>query len=141
MSTIFTKIINKEIPAHIIYEDEKFISFLDINPLTIGHSLVVPKIEVDYIFDLDKEYLNKVLIFSKKIASAIEKSTNCSRVGLKVVGLEVPHAHVHLIPFKNEKEMDFINKRLKLDESTFSSLLKKFCSSCLLLLLAFAALY
>ena len=82
MSTIFTKIINKEIPSHIIYEDEKFISFLDINPLTIGHSLVVPKIEVDYIFDLDKEYLNKVLIFSKKIASAIEKSTNCSRVGL-----------------------------------------------------------
>ena len=125
MSTIFTKIINKEIPSHIIYEDEKFISFLDINPLTIGHSLVVPKIEVDYIFDLDKEYLNKVLIFSKKIASAIEKSTNCSRVGLKVVGLEVPHAHVHLIPFKNEKEMDFINKKLKLDESTFTSLLKK----------------
>ena len=125
MSTIFTKIINKEIPSHIIYEDEKFISFLDINPLTIGHSLVVPKIEVDYIFDLDVEYLNKVLIFSKKIASAIEKSTNCSRVGLKVVGLEVPHARVHLIPFKNEKEMDFINKRLKLDESTFTSLLKK----------------
>ena len=125
MPTIFTKIINKEIPAHIIYEDEKFISFLDINPLTIGHSLVVPKIEVDYIFDLDVEYLNNVLIFSKKIASAIEKSTNCSRVGLKVVGLEVPHAYVHLIPFKNEKEMDFINKRLKLDESTFISLLKK----------------
>ena len=125
MSTIFAKIINKEIPAHIIYEDEYFISFLDINPLTIGHSLVVPKIEVDYIFDLDKEYLNSVLIFSKKIASAIEKSTNCNRVGLKVVGLEVLHAHVHLIPFTNEKEMDFINKRLKLDESDFTSLLKK----------------
>ena len=125
MSTIFTKIINKEIPAHIIFEDKNFISFLDINPLTIGHSLVVPKIEVDYIFDLDNEYLKRGLIFSKKIASAIEKSTQCSRVGLKVVGLEVPHAHIHLIPFTNEKEMDFINKRLKLDRSNFTSLLKK----------------
>jgi len=125
MSTIFTKIINKEIPAYIIFEDKNFISFLDINPLTIGHSLVVPKIEVDYIFDLDNEYLKKGLIFSKKIAFAIEKSTKCSRVGLKVVGLEVPHAHIHLIPFTNEKEMDFINKRLKLDKSNFTSLLKK----------------
>ncbi len=125
MSTIFTKIINKEIPAHIIFEDKNFISFLDINPLTIGHSLVVPKIEVDYIFDLDNEYLKRGLIFSKKIASAIEKSTKCSRVGLKVVGLEIPHAHIHLIPFTNEKEMDFINKRLKLDKSNFTSLLKK----------------
>ena len=125
MSTIYTKIINKEIPAHIIFEDKNFISFLDINPLTIGHSLVVPKIEVDYIFDLDNEYLKRGLIFSKKIASAIEKSTKCSRVGLKVVGLEVPHAHIHLIPFTNEKEMDFINKRLKLDKSNFTSLLKK----------------
>tara|TARA_B100001989_G_scaffold245162_1_gene214656 strand:+ start:722 stop:1114 length:393 start_codon:yes stop_codon:yes gene_type:complete len=125
MSTIFTKIINKEIPAHIIFEDKNFISFLDIKPLTIGHSLVVPKIEVDYIFDLDNEYLKRGLIFSKKIASAIEKSTQCSRVGLKVVGLEVPHAHIHLIPFTNEKEMDFINKRLKLDRSNFTSLLKK----------------
>ena len=125
MSTIFTKIINKEIPAYIIFEDKNFISFLDINPLTIGHSLVVPKIEVDYIFDLDNEYLKKGLIFSKKIAFAIEKSTKCSRVGLKVVGLEVPHAHIHLIPFTNEKEMDFINKRLKLDRSNFTSLLKK----------------
>ncbi len=125
MSTIFTKIINKEIPAYIIFEDKNFISFLDINPLTIGHSLVVPKIEVDYIFDLDNEYLKRGLIFSKKIASAIEKSTKCSRVGLKVVGLEVPHAHIHLIPFTNEKEMDFINKRLKLDKSNFTSLLKK----------------
>ena len=125
MSTIFTKIINKDIPAHIIFEDEHFISFLDTNPLSIGHSLVVPKTEVDYIFDLEEEYLKKILIFSKKIASAIEKSTKCRRVGLKVVGLEVPHAHVHLIPFTNEKEMDFINKRLKLDETDFTSLLKK----------------
>ena len=125
MSTIFTKIIKKEIPAHIIFEDKYFISFLDINPLTMGHALVVPKIEVDNIFDLEVKYLNKILVFSKKIANAIEKSTHCSRVGLKVVGLEVPHAHIHLIPFINEKEMDFMNKRLKLDESDFNSLLTK----------------
>tara|TARA_B100001027_G_scaffold194342_1_gene150094 strand:- start:110 stop:502 length:393 start_codon:yes stop_codon:yes gene_type:complete len=125
MSTIFTKIIKKEIPAHIIFEDKYFISFLDINPLTMGHALVVPKIEVDNIFDLEEKYLNKILVFSKKIANAIEKSTHCSRVGIKVVGLEVPHAHIHLIPFINEKEMDFMNKRLKLDESDFNSLLTK----------------
>ena len=125
MSTIFTKIIKKETPAHIIFEDKYFISFLDINPLTMGHALVVPKIEVDNIFDLEVKYLNKILVFSKKIAIAIEKSTHCSRVGLKVVGLEVPHAHIHLIPFINEKEMDFMNKRLKLDESDFNSLLTK----------------
>ena len=125
MSTIFTKIIKKETPAHIIFEDKYFISFLDINPLTMGHALVVPKIEVDNIFDLEEKYLNKILVFSKKIANAIEKSTHCSRVGIKVVGLEVPHAHIHLIPFTNEKEMDFMNKRLKLDESDFNSLLIK----------------
>ena len=125
MSTIFTKIIKKETPAHIIFEDKYFISFLDINPLTMGHALVVPKIEVDNIFDLEVKYLNKILVFSKKIANAIEKSTHCSRVGIKVVGLEVPHAHIHLIPFTNEKEMDFMNKRLKLDESDFNSLLIK----------------
>ena len=125
MSTIFSKIIKKEIPAHIIYEDKNFISFLDINPLTIGHSLVVPKVETDYIFDLENKYLEQILIFSKKISVALEKSVSCSRVGLKVVGLEVPHAHVHLIPFKNEKEMDFINSRLKFSEDQLTELLEK----------------
>tara|TARA_Y100000768_G_scaffold365357_1_gene326581 strand:+ start:329 stop:721 length:393 start_codon:yes stop_codon:yes gene_type:complete len=125
MSTIFSKIIKKEIPAHIIYEDKNFISFLDISPLTIGHSLVVPKVETDYIFDLENKYLEQILIFSKKISVALEKSVSCSRVGLKVVGLEVPHAHVHLIPFKNEKEMDFINSRLKFSEDQLTELLEK----------------
>tara|TARA_B100001063_G_scaffold228465_1_gene239850 strand:+ start:4754 stop:5146 length:393 start_codon:yes stop_codon:yes gene_type:complete len=125
MSTIFSKIIKKEIPAHIIFEDKNFISFLDINPLTIGHSLVVPKVETDYIFDLENKYLEQILIFSKKISGALEKSVSCSRVGLKVVGLEVPHAHVHLIPFKNEKEMDFINNRLKFSEDQLTELLEK----------------
>ena len=124
MSTIFSKIIKKEIPAHIIFEDKNFISFLDINPLTIGHSLVVPKVETDYIFDLENKYLEQILTFSKKISGALEKSVSCSRVGLKVVGLEVPHAHVHLIPFKNEKEMDFINNRLKFSEDQLTELLE-----------------
>jgi len=125
MSTIFSKIIKKEIPAHIIFEDKNFISFLDINPLTIGHSLVVPKVETDYIFDLENKYLEQILTFSKKISGALEKSVSCSRVGLKVVGLEVPHAHVHLIPFKNEKEMDFINNRLRFSEGQLTELLEK----------------
>ena len=125
MSTIFSKIIKKEIPAHIIFEDKNFISFLDINPLTIGHSLVVPKVETDYIFDLENKYLEQILTFSKKISGALEKSVSCSRVGLKVVGLEVPHAHVHLIPFKNEKEMDFLNNRLKFSEDQLTELLEK----------------
>ena len=124
MSTIFSKIIKKEIPAHIIFDDKDFISFLDINPLTIGHSLVVPKVETDYLFDLENKYLEKILIFSKKISGALKSSVSCRRVGLKVVGLEVPHAHIHLIPFNNEKEMDFINKRLSFSQDELRDLLE-----------------
>tara|TARA_B100001564_G_scaffold274313_1_gene236021 strand:- start:483 stop:875 length:393 start_codon:yes stop_codon:yes gene_type:complete len=123
MSTIFSKIIKKEIPAHIIFDDKNFISFLDINPLTLGHSLVVPKVETDYLFDLENKYLEKILIFSKKISGALKSSVSCRRVGLKVVGLEVPHAHIHLIPFNNEKEMDFINKRLSFSQDELRELL------------------
>ncbi|MAK07364.1 MAG: HIT family protein [Cytophagales bacterium] len=124
MSTIFSKIIKKEIPAHIIFDDKDFISFLDINPLTLGHSLVVPKVETDYLFDLENKYLEKILIFSKKISGALKSSVSCRRVGLKVVGLEVPHAHIHLIPFNNEKEMDFINKRLSFSQDELRDLLE-----------------
>ena len=124
MSTIFSKIIKKEIPAHIIFDDKNFISFLDINPLTLGHSLVVPKIETDYLFDLENKYLEKILIFSKKISGALKSSVSCRRVGLKVVGLEVPHAHIHLIPFNNEKEMDFVNKRLSFSQDQLRELLE-----------------
>mgnify|MGYP006241504585 CR=1 FL=1 len=124
MSTIFSKIIKKEIPAHIIFDDKNFISFLDINPLTLGHSLVVPKVEKDYLFDLENKYLEKILIFSKKISGALKSSVSCRRVGLKVVGLEVPHAHIHLIPFNNEKEMDFINKRLSFSQDELRELLE-----------------
>ena len=124
MSTIFSKIIKKEIPAHIIFDDKDFISFLDINPLTLGHSLVVPKVDTDYLFDLENKYLEKILIFSKKISGALKSSVSCRRVGLKVVGLEVPHAHIHLIPFNNEKEMDFINKRLSFSQDELRDLLE-----------------
>jgi len=110
MSSIFTKIINKEIPAYIIDEDDDFIAFLDINPIQKGHTLVVPKKEIDYIFDLDDNYLSKILIYSKKIANALKKTVSCNRIGISVIGLEVPHTHVHLIPINSIEDMDFKNK-------------------------------
>tara|TARA_B100000085_G_C18520381_1_gene503426 strand:- start:295 stop:690 length:396 start_codon:yes stop_codon:yes gene_type:complete len=125
MSTIFSKIINKEIPSYTIAEDENFISFLDINPLTIGHCLVIPKSEIDYLFDLDDSYLKDILIFSKRISSSLLKSVDCVRVGVSVVGLEVPHAHLHLIPFINEKDMNFSNKRIKMTNNEFLELQTK----------------
>ncbi len=125
MATIFTKIIQREIPANILYENEDFISILDISPLTLGHSLVIPKVEIDYFFDLDDNYLNKIMMFSKVVSNALSKSVSCKRVGLTVVGLEVPHAHLHLIPFNNEREMSFSNKRLKLSNDEFLELQKK----------------
>ena len=125
MATIFTKIIQREIPANILYENEDFISILDISPLTLGHSLVIPKVEIDYFFDLDDKYLNKIMMFSKVVSNALSKSVICKRVGLTVVGLEVPHAHLHLIPFNNEREMSFSNKRLKLSNDELLELQKK----------------
>ena len=125
MASVFTKIINREIPANILYENENFISILDINPLTHAHSLVIPKIELDYFFDLDDNYLNKIMTFSKVLSNALSKSVSCKRVGLTVIGLEVPHAHLHLIPFNNEREMSFSNKRLKLSNDEFLELQKK----------------
>lgn len=116
MATIFTKIVEREIPAHIIAEDDKFLAFLDISPLTKGHSLVIPKKEVDYFFDLDDDLLREINIFSKTVARAIEKVIACERIGITVMGLEVPHAHVHLIPMNTMDDMNF--SRMKL---TFSS--------------------
>ena len=98
MSTVFTKIVKGEIPSYKIYEDNQFYAFLDINPLAKGHTLVIPKMEVDYLFDLEDELLSEMIVVAKKIAKAIEKSITCNRVGLMVIGLEVPHAHIHLIP-------------------------------------------
>ncbi len=107
MSSIFSRIVAREIPAHIVAEDENFLAFLDINPLVQGHTLVIPKQEVDYIFDLDDEVLAGLHIFAKKVARAIEAVVTCERIGVTVIGLEVPHAHVHLIPINAVNDMNF----------------------------------
>lgn len=125
MATIFTKIIKGEIPSCKIYEDEQFYAFLDISPLSKGHTLLVPKIEVDYIFDIDDAILSKMIVVSKKIAQAIEKAITCNRVGLMVIGLEVPHAHIHLIPIHNEGDMNLSNDRLELSKDEFEKIAKE----------------
>jgi histidine triad (HIT) family protein len=125
MSTIFTRIINREIPAHIVAEDDRFIAFLDINPLVKGHTLVVPKTEVDYFFDLDDEILAALNIFCKKVARSIEKEISCLRVGVCVIGLEVPHAHVHLIPLNSMGDINFNRPKLKLSHEELASIATK----------------
>lgn len=108
--TIFSKIIAGEIPSYKVAEDEKFYAFLDINPIAWGHTLVVPKQETDYIFDLDDKLIGEMMVFSKRVASAIKEAFPCRKVGMAVLGLEVPHAHIHLVPLKNEGDMDFRHK-------------------------------
>lgn len=119
MATIFTKIINGEIPCYKIAEDEQFLAFLDINPLSKGHTLVVPKLEVDYIFDLDGALLASMMIFAQKVALAIDKTMDCKRVGIAVLGLEVPHAHIHLCPINNLHDIEFSKPKLKLTQQEF----------------------
>lgn len=108
--TIFSRIINGEIPSYKVAEDENFYAFLDINPIVWGHTLVVPKQETDYIFDIDDKLLGEMIVFTKKVAQAIKKTFPCQKVGMAVLGLEVPHAHIHLVPLKNEGDMDFRKK-------------------------------
>ncbi len=122
MSTIFTKIINGEIPCHKIAEDERYFAFLDINPLKAGHTLVVPKKEIDYFFDLDDDLLAGLIIFSKKIAAAIESVIPCNRIAVAVVGLEVPHVHVHLIPMDTMEDVNFRNPKLKFSPEEFNEI-------------------
>ncbi len=129
MTSIFTKIINGEIPCYKVAEDEDFIAFLDINPLKKGHTLVLPKVEVDYIFDNSDEILSKILIFSKRVAKAVEKNVECKRIGLVVVGLEVPHTHIHLIPIDKESDLSFSNPRIKLSDDEFKELANKIKNS------------
>jgi histidine triad (HIT) family protein len=105
--TIFSKLINGEIPCYKIAEDEHYFAFLDIRPLNAGHTLVVPKVEVDYIFDLDDEQLSGLILFAKKVAKAIEKVVPCERIGIAVIGLEVPHCHIHLTPINTVHDLDF----------------------------------
>jgi len=125
MASIFTRIINREIPGHIVAEDERYIAFLDINPLTIGHTLVVPKKEVDYIFDLDDETLAAMNVFSKKVAIAIKKAVPCARIGVEVIGLEVPHAHVHLIPMNRTEDLNFMRPKLKPTKEELTEIAEK----------------
>ncbi|PVX52437.1 histidine triad (HIT) family protein [Balneicella halophila] len=125
MATIFTKIINGEIPSYKIAEDDKYYAFLDINPIAEGHVLVVPKIENDYIFNLEDELLGGLMVFAKKVAKAIDKSIDCKRVGVAVVGLEVPHTHVHLIPLQGIDSLSFSNPKLDFTEEEFKAIQKK----------------
>ena len=122
MATIFSRIISGEIPSYKVAEDDRFYAFLDVNPLKKGHTLVVPKQEVDYIFDLDDQTLGDMMVFAKKIAAKIQKSRGSRKVAVAVVGLEVPHAHIHLIPLDQESDIDFTNERLKLSPEEFTQI-------------------
>jgi histidine triad (HIT) family protein len=122
MASIFSKIIKGEIPSYKIAEDENYYAFLDINPLKKGHTLVIPKTEIDYIFDLDDSTLEGMMVFAKKIAHAIEKAVPCKRVGVAVLGLEIPHAHIHLVPINGGNDIDFSKPKLKLSPEEFKEI-------------------
>ncbi len=122
MATIFSKIIAGEIPSYKVAEDDRFYAFLDIRPMAKGHTLVVPKQETDYLFDLEDELLAAMALFSKKVAAAIKDAIPCNRVGVMVMGLEVPHAHIHLIPMQNEGDMNLSNPKLQLTEEEFATI-------------------
>lgn len=125
MASIFSKIVKGEIPCYKIAEDDNYLAFLDINPLAKGHTLVIPKKETDYIFDLDDESLAGLHVFAKRVALAIDKVMDCKRVGVAVLGLEVPHAHVHLIPINGIYDIEFSKSKLKLSESEFMGIAEK----------------
>jgi histidine triad (HIT) family protein len=125
MPSIFTRIINREIPGYIIAEDEHSIAFLDVNPLKPGHTLVVPKQEVDKLFDLDEDAYLKLQAFAYKVAKAVETAVPCVRVGVAVIGLEVPHAHIHLIPLNSMQDIDFSRPKLKLPAEEFETIADK----------------
>ena len=122
METIFTKIINGEIPCYKIAENDNCFAFLDIRPTSKGHTLVIPKIQNDYIFDLSDEQLCELILFSKKIAKALKKSIPCERIGIKVIGLEVPHTHIHLIPIRVEGDMNYGKEILKFTDEEFKEI-------------------
>ena len=125
MPTIFSKIIQGDIPCYKIAENDQFFAFLDINPLSKGHTLVVPKHETDYIFNIGDEELGQMMVFAKKVAKAIEKAIPCKRIGVAVIGLEVPHAHIHLVPITCEGDLDFKKEHLKLSQEEFLDIQQK----------------
>lgn len=122
MSTIFSKILAGEIPCYKIAENEQFLSFLDVSPVAAGHALVIPKTAVDYIFDMEDDHLADMHVFAKKVAKALKTVVPCKKVGVAVVGLEVPHAHIHLIPMNSIGDMNFTGERIKLSQEEFEKL-------------------
>ena len=124
MATIFSRIVAGEIPCYKVGENEKFFAFLDINPLTKGHTLVIPKQEVDYLYDLDNQTLQEMIVFAKELAQKIKAFSGCKRVATVVLGLEVPHAHIHLIPINSENDVDFHREKLKLTPDEFTKIAK-----------------
>jgi len=124
MSSIFSKIISGEIPSYKVAEDENYYAFLDIFPMAKGHTLVVPKMEVDYLFDLSPEVLAGMTLFAQKVAKGVKAAMPCSRVGVAVLGLEVPHAHIHLVPINKESDLDFRKEKLKLTNEEFTEIAK-----------------
>jgi len=125
MASIFTKIINRDIPGHIVAEDDQFIAFLDISPLVHGHTLVVPKLEIDYLFDLEDEDLAALNIFAKRVAVALKKVIPCQRIGVAVIGLEVPHVHIHLVPMNSMGDINFSRPKLKLTSDELATIAQK----------------
>jgi histidine triad (HIT) family protein len=125
MPSIFTKIINREIPGYIVAEDDHFIAFLDVMPLVEGHTLIVPKREIDYIFDLDDTTLANMMIFAKKVAVVLKKVIPCKRIGIAVIGLEVPHTHVHLVPMNTMDDINFTKPKLKLAPELMNEIAEK----------------
>lgn len=123
--TIFSKIIAGQIPSYKVAENEKFFAFLDINPMVKGHTLVIPKVEVDKLFDLSPEYLSEMLVFAQPIARALESAFDCKRCGIEVIGLDVPHAHMHLIPINSADDLNFNRKKLSLSKEEFQEIQKK----------------
>jgi len=132
MATIFTKIIKGEIPCYKIAEDDRYFAFLDINPLRAGHTLVVPKEETDYLFDLEDDQLSGLILFSKKVAEAIRTAIPCNRIGVAVLGLEVPHAHIHLVPMDSMDDVNFKNPKLKFSPEEFREIASKIASKVIL---------
>lgn len=125
MASIFTKIVNGEIPCYKVAENDKFLAFLDVNPLVKGHTLVIPKQEVDYIFNLEDNLLGELTVFAKQVALKVEKAIPCKRIGVAVIGLEVPHTHIHLIPINSVSDIDFSQPKLKLSPEEFEETLSK----------------
>lgn len=125
MASIFSRIVAGEIPSHKVAEDEEFFAFLDINPVAVGHTLVIPKQEIDYIFDIDDAKLGRMMAFAKRVARAQEKAITCKRVGLAVMGLEVPHAHIHLVPITKESDMYFGGKKLEMTQAELADVAAK----------------